>query len=102
MKLRQEDCPVELARPLIIENYRKWAGEMAQRVKVLVAKPDVSSIPGAHMIKGESRLLTMADACLPFKHRGEGTAQWYILLARTRSELQSPFGELEVGEVQHL
>lgn len=42
VKLRQEDCPVNSARPQIIENYRKWAGEMAQRVKVLIAKPALS------------------------------------------------------------
>lgn len=54
MKLRQEDCPVNLARPLIREKYRKWAGEMAQRVEVLIAKPDLSLTAGTHMIKEES------------------------------------------------
>lgn len=77
MKLRQEDCPVNLARPLIREKYRKWAGEMAQRVEVLIAKPDLSLTAGTHMIKEESRLLTMAGTCPHFQHRGEGMAQWY-------------------------
>lgn len=51
MKLRQEDYPVNLARPRIIENYRKWTGEMAQRVKVLIAKPALSLTPETQTIK---------------------------------------------------
>lgn len=39
------------------EKARVWAGEMAQRVKELAAKPaDLNLIPSIHMAEGEKRL----------------------------------------------
>lgn len=37
------------------ESKKHWAGELAQQEKGLAAKPaDMSSIPGTHMVEGET------------------------------------------------
>lgn len=37
-----------------------WAGEMAQQVKVLVTRPNLSSIPSTRVVEGKNQLLKVA------------------------------------------
>jgi hypothetical protein len=51
-------CGAETGVIFVSELQAPGAGEMAQRVKGLAAKPeDLSLIPGTYTVKGENRLL---------------------------------------------